>query len=466
MSKDKTVTHPVVDAFNTKARWNLFGSIIYEGLRIGHSAIIAMLFAPEIFGLVGSLFASTYLGVRLSDAGATNALLPFFGYLEQSRQTFKSFFLKRLFLSLFITAPLGAGAASIFLYRSQLQDLASCAVILPLLMFSETLRSFLRQFLHLSGQSKQTLIIDHFTFCLYVAACWPTIFFIPSSRTPLFIFSLFLIDSLIGLSCFLVLTNRYAKTLPDQAPESLTTQPTWYMLTTSRLYAWLMRACKELLSSNALTPLFAATVGLKQAGLFYFAATLAMAIHAVMRSVIGYAGASLFISARKAALPTHEAFALVSRKLTSILLVLAGFFAFTYHDILKLAVVTAASSLITIFFVLYFAIVIIEFSLFLYELQYQIEQAGAEALLWRLLELLLVYVAARGLVVLNPVSTLVCILMAKVGTLIALALTGYRRWGIVPSLRMPLRRMINLVIVSFCLAIAFKVLVYNALHLI
>jgi hypothetical protein len=466
MNKNKTLTHPVITAFNTRARWNLFGSIMYEGLRIGHSAIIAMLFAPEIFGLVGSLFASTYLVVRLSDAGATNALLPFFGYIEQSRQTFKDFFLKRIFLSLFITAPLGAGAASIILYRSQLQDLSSCAIILPILMFSETLRSFLRQFLHLAGQSKKTLIIDHVTFCLYVAACWPTLFYVPNLRTPLFIFGLFLIDSLIGLSSFLVLTNRYAKKLPDKGEETPPTQPSWHMLITSRLYAWLMRVCKELLSSNALTPLFAATVGLKQAGLFYFAATLAMALHAVMRSVIGYAGACLFISARKTALPTHEAFALVSRKLTSILLVLAGFFIFTYHDIVKLTLVTAASSLITIFFVLYFAIVIIEFSLFLYEQQYQIEQAGAKALQWRLLELLLVYVAARGLLVLNPISTLVCILMAKVGTLIALALTGYRRWGIVPSLRMPLQKMINLVIVSFCLAIVFKVLIYYALHLI
>lgn len=447
--------------FNAKARWNLFGSAIYEGLRIAHNTILAILFTPQVFGLVGSLFASTFLVVRLSDAGATNTLLPFFGYLERSQQTFKSFFVRRLLLPVFITAPIGAGLASIFLHTTDHKMLASCAVILPLLIFSETIRSFLRQFLHLAGQSKQTVLTDHITFCAYVLVCWPTLFFIPSMRTPFFIFALFLIDSLVGLASFLILTRRFASTLPKTVPHEQ--EPPLRAFYLARLYAWLMRICKELFSSNALTPLFAATVGLKQAGLFYFAATLAMALHAMMRSVIGYAGASFFISARKVSMPAHQAFTLVSQKLSSILLVLTSFFVFSYHDITKLTHATAAPSQLTIFFVLYFAIVVIEFTLLLYEQQYQFEQAGAKALQWRALELLLVYVTTRGFISFQPVPALTCILLAKTGTLMALALSGYRRWGIHLSLHMPTHKVLTLIGTSLGLSLLFKALVYSLL---
>lgn len=446
-------------AFNAKARWNLFGSVFYEGLRIAHNTVLALLFTPEIFGLVGSLFASTFLVVRLSDVGATNALLPFFGYLEQSRKTFNAFFMKKLLLPIFITAPIGAGAACIFFYSTHSQAVASCAIILPLLMISETLRSFLRQFLHLAGKSKYTVLYDHGTFVGYILLSWPALYFYPSLRTPLFVFSLFLVDSLIGLGCFLFLTKRLADKLPHDVDTPLP-EPTPQALFRARLYSWLMRACKELFSSNALTPLFAATVGLKQAGLFYFAATLAMALQAIMRSVIGYAGASFFISARKAGMATAHVFALVSQKLSGLLLVLTVFFAISYHDIIKLTQAKVATSQLTIFFILYFAIIMVEFALFLYEQQYQFEQAAAKALKWRLLELVLVYITSRGFVSINPVSILTCILMAKVGTLIALALSGYKYWGIRPSLRMPRGQVILLVGTSLGLSVLFKLIIH------
>ena len=461
MSHSTTISKPIIEAFNTKARWNLFGSVVYESLRIGQSAIMAMLFTPEAFGMIGSIFASTYLIVRLSDCGATNALFPFFGYLEQSQATFKLFFTKRLLYPLMVTNFFGAIITGFVLHNSQLQDLVACTYIIPFLVFSETLRSFLRQFLHLAGQYKLTLIVDHSILYVYMLVCLPSIFYLPHLRTPSFLFSLFLVDSLVGLVSFFILTARYAKKLPLTAPTTHAVElPSWYQLTSARGYAWLLRICKELFSSNTLTPLFAATVGLKEAGLFYFAATFAMALHAVMRSIISYAGGSLMISGRKAQLPSQQTFALVSRKLTSILFVLAVFFALTYNDILTLSKIVSTTSLITLFFILYFSIVIIEFSLFLYEQQYQLEQAASKALQWRLLELLLVYVVAQKMSFLNPVSVLICILTAKIGTLIALGVAGYRQWGIQPSLHIPLRRMFFLTSVSITLALALKILIW------
>lgn len=448
--------------FNAKARWNLFGSAAFEALRIAHNTILAFLFTPQLFGLIGSLFASTFFVVRLSDAGATNSLLPFFGYVEQSQHAFKSFFVRHFLLPIFITAPIGAGLASIFLHTTDHTMLSSCAVILPMLIFSETIRAFLRQFLHLAGKSKQAVLTDHITFCIYVGICWPVLFFLPDMRTPFFIFALFLIDSLVGLAVFLILTHHFAKKLPTHSPmnEPAPQLQSFYF---ARLYAWLMRVCKELLSSNALTPLFAATVGLKQAGLFYFAATLAMALQAIMRSVIGYAGASFFISARKASMPASHAFILVSQKLSRILLGLIAFFTFSYQDIIQLTHVTAAPSQLTIFFVLYFAIVIIEFTLLLYEQQYQFEQAGAKALQWRALELLLVYATTKGLVSFQPVQALICILFAKTGTLLALGLSGYQRWGVHLSWRIPGRAVLGIISIGLGLSFLFKIFVYGIL---
>lgn len=458
-----TKHHQAIHTFNSKARWNLFGSAIYECLRIAHNTILALLFTPQVFGLVGSLFASTFLVVRVSDAGATNALLPFFGYLEASRQKFKSLFIKRLLFPLFITAPLGACLASLMLYKTEHTTLMTYALILPLLIFSETLRSFLRQFLHLAGRSRQTVLIDQVAFVLYLLICWPALYLFPDLRTPIFIFTLFLVDSLAGLCTFLIMTYRFAQQLPEEPSEgSPTLPPNFYSV---RFYAWLMRVSKEVFSSNALTPLFAATVGLKQAGLFYFAASLAMALYAIMRSVIGHAGAHFFISAKKIDIPTPHAFKVVSQKLSAILLVLTTFFVLSYYDILQLTNATAATSQLAIFFILYFSIVVIEFGLFLYEQQYTLEQSNAKALQWRLLELLLVYVTARGLVILNPISALTCILLAKVGTLVALALSGYRRWGILLSFHMPWSRVGILVAIGALLSLLLKGSLY-VLHFI
>lgn len=206
----------VIKAFHERVQWNLFGSALYESLRILHNSILAFLIEPKLFGLIGSLFAITFLAVRLSDCGATNSLLPFFGHIEKSQQAFDALFVRKFLLPLVITATLGASIAINFLFYTLPPTTidTDCLSIIFFLIISETIRSFARQFLHLAGQSKETVMIDHIAFLGYIFLCWPGILFFPVLRTPIFILELFLFDSLIGTCALIRLIYQFRDQLP------------------------------------------------------------------------------------------------------------------------------------------------------------------------------------------------------------------------------------------------------------
>lgn len=466
MNKDQL---NIVKKFQYQAAWNLTGSIAYEFLRIGHNALLAYIFTQKEFGLIGSIFSLLFLIVRLSDAGATNALLPFFGYLEQSRKHFSFFVIKNVLRSFFISIPLITGAVvMVAMNHSQNHSHAYyfstlpkvLIIILPCIVITETLRTFLRQFLHLAGLSKEAVSIDLGLFILYISCTWPILYFYKSAQTISLVFASFFIDSLIGLLGFIFLSIRYYKKLQ---PNAITVDPKQdcKSITAVRGYAWLLRTSKEALSSNSLTPLFAATVGLAQAGLFYFAATLVTGLYAIMRSIIGYAGGAFFISARKNALPTNQAFKIISEKLSMIFAALIIFFAASYQDIKLLTQATAPSSKFMLFFILYFSIVVIEFTLFLYEQQFLFEMAIRKAFFWRLFELLLVYIITHKAILTQPATILTCIIFAKAVTLVALAIHGYRKWKIIPSFHLSINQFFVLCLISCTLVLLVKVALYG-----
>ncbi len=450
MKHQQSVIHHSIEVFHRTATWNFWGSLFYESLRIANNIILAVLLSPRDFGILGSLFAITYFVVRVSDAGASGSLIPFFRYVEDSSASFKRFFVHRLFLPLIFTALVGASITWFFytLLRPGLLAYGlHYTLLMALLITSETIRSFLRQFLHAAGLSKEALLADHTTFLFYLVISWTVLAYVPVLRSPLFIFFFFLIDALIGLSWFLFLTARYAKALP-LPQRAAPTVPESRDFLRVRLLSWAMRILKEVFSSNALTPLFAATVGLREAGLFYLAATTATALHSIMRSVVGYAGVHFLMRARKTAISVNEAFSIVSRKVNIIILGLIFFITFAHRDILSLTQTAAAYSLVTAFFIIYFVIVMIEFTLLLYEQHYCIEKVGEKILQWRAFEFLLGYAAVYYLARITPVPSLICILTAKTITLVAVGLHGYRRWLIKPSLELRARQIFLLALAS------------------
>ena len=105
------------------------------------------------------------------------------------------------------------------------------------------------------------------------------------------VFIPYLIDSLLGVFTFTFLVFRFYKTLPEQPlyiPKNL-----WKRIIKTRFFNYSIQVGKNLFTGNFLTPFFATSFGLKEAGIFNLANHIAESIKAMMKVTIIFSGNAL-----------------------------------------------------------------------------------------------------------------------------------------------------------------------------
>ncbi len=442
--------------------WNLVGSISYESLKVLHCFLLFTRLDPVMYGFVGSLFSVIYFITRIADFGATNSIPPFHNLFTRNKENFR-YFLVRYSLIPHLPLILGgvlvvalipffgsfATALKIHLppaIKNIFDALANWAapltinnmtlylVVLPLIIILETIRSFFRQFLHTIFQSKTIVIAELIIFVGYVASIWIPNIFYGYPLTLGLIFIPHLADSLFALIVFMVMVLNFYQTLPNghsDLPPHL-----WKRLAATKSFNYLIRVTRHMFTSNFLTPLFAVKFGLKAAGIFYFASTLANTTQAIVRSLVNYSGGALFASLKDA--PQAEkmhAFDLIAQKLVRIVAPCIIFIIINYRSIIRLGksgeLTDVTFSLALLFLIISFT----EFFFILYEQFYIIEEAADKLLAFKIFEVAIFY----GLVTMSPsssqVATLISIIFIRIVSFAVIAVNAYQNWKIAPNLR-------------------------------
>lgn len=442
--------------------WNLVGSISYESLKVLHCFLLFTRLDPVTCGFVGSLFSVIYLITRIADFGATNSIPPFHNLFTRNKENFRYFLIRYsliphlpLILGGVIMVALipffGTFATVLKIHlptsiRNIFDALANWAapltinnmtlylVVLPLIIILETIRSFFRQFLHTIFQSKTIVIAELIIFIGYLASIWIPHFIYEWPLTLNLIFIPHLADSMLALIVFMVMVHNFYKTLPHghaNLPPQL-----WKRLAATKSFNYLLRVTRHMFTSNFLTPLFAVKFGLKAAGIFYFASTLANTTQAIVRSLVNYSGGALFASLKDASQAEKKhAFDLIAQKLVRIVAPCIIFMIINYRSIIRLGqsgdITDVTFSLALLFLIISFT----EFFFILYEQFYIIEEAADKLLVFKLFEVAIFY----GLVTLSPsesqVATLASIIFIRVFSFVVIAVNAYYNWKIIPNFK-------------------------------
>ena len=434
--------------FSTNFRWNLVGSSIYEILKIAHQIFLLKVLEPSFYGLMGSIFSIIYLTVYLSEFGLGATLPPFLNIFIESKQNFKNIFLKKYFLPQLLIIFSAAILATYFYSKSFLNSLhAPFLFLIPSVILSESIRIFFRRFLHTVFESKKAVLSEMILMPIYLLAVWIPYLFLNFRMALNLVFIPYLFDSILGITFFIVLINRFFKSLPE-IPQT-TIQNLWKRIFKARFFNYSASASKELFKGNFLTPFFAYQFGLKDAGIFNLANHIAESIKAIMKATIIFSGNALLAQIKTAGLKVKQrAFKLLYKKLNIVIYPLAIFIAMNYKLLFKSSEATSLTQSTTAMALLFLFISFMEYFFVIYDQFYIVEEQSFKLFLFKILELTLYYIFIIANTFSSPFLTLLAIVAVRLLSFAIISTNAYFLWKIKPNFSIPYKYLILYTIFS------------------
>jgi hypothetical protein len=378
-----------------------------------------------LYGTMGSIFSIIYLVTYIADLGATNSLPPFIQLITKSKYNFKTFIIKYCLVPhspIIIACATGARYVAMNKF-SNLPDLW----LIPCIICLETIRTFLRMLLHATFLSKYVVSIELTILAGYLAITWTPVILLDLPVTLNTIFIPHLIDSAVCVTAFLVLLIKYYRNLPDgklSLDSSLSKR-----LVKTRTFNYLLRVTRNMFTSNFLTPLFAWRFGLVSAGTFYIASIIVNALQSVIKSTVWYPGSALLANVKEASQETKlQAFANINSKLTNLLAPIIIIIALNINGIIKMGMMPSITSESIALALLFLLISFAEFFFLLYEQLYIIEEAANKLFLFKVIELLALYLLIRHNIVYSPATTLVSLIVVRALSFSIIAVNAWNTW--------------------------------------
>ena len=436
-NKLQSISHQTKKDFQSGFKWNLWGSTIFETLRVGHNLLLAYFLDPALYGLIGTLFATTYLAVRIADGGIAYTIHPYFQLFTKNERSFKKLLFTYFLLPL-IPTLIGALSVFYFFTRHQIptQNYGIYFFIFFILIISETVRSFFRQFLHVAFKSKPTIKIEFILFISYLAIVWVPYFCFNKSLTLMTIFLPFLIDSIIAILFFSILIKKIYTELPNNNNNETEIPPKlWGRLLSTRFFDFMLRLSRDLFTTNILTPLFALKFGLKEAGVFYLISTIAIAIQTIIRTTVGHPGNAL-LAAIKEHTPQakKDAFVLLSSKLSNLLFPSLFLIIISYKFFEKITINYHINSSIILFAYVYSIMILSDLFFVLYESFYILEEKVAPICLIKLVEFCIFYGIIMSKQQISPLLIVSMLLIIRCLSFLSIGFYAFYRWQLVPSI--------------------------------
>lgn len=441
--------HALKTKFSTGFRWSLSGSIIFEVSHILHNALLLTFLGTTFYGLFGSLFSITYLVINIVDLGFESSFAPFIQTISKNKKIFKKIFVLYLFPQI-ILLTLGSLVALAFytsLFAHDAQKLPSIFFIT--LITLEGLRIFFRRFLHNIFFNKATVLVEQILAIAYYAAIWIPFAIFSQPLSIQLIFIPYLLNSLLAIITFTILTIKYYRTLPDACSEP-PQAGLWRRIIKTRYYNYLINIETFLISGNFLVPFFATTFGLQQAGLFKLANIIAHSIKALVKSAIHFPGAALLASLKSKSLQDKKkAFYALSTKLNHIIIFVILFLAINYR---LLSNFYQTRQEIWLYVFIFIGITLVHQLFVVYEQFYIIEELANKLFIIKSIEFILFYLLIIANKHITPLTTLAIVGLVQFICFAILATHAYARWKIKPYFKANL----SFVAIATTLSIAFQ----------
>lgn len=450
--------------FSAGIRTNIFSGVAFELLQVAHQSALLILLSREEYGLLGLMFSTLYLSIALAEGSGVVSIGPLIPLFTQSKHSLRYYGIRYLASQL---ALLILGASALWFLAERLTFLSwfnhphSPSVYLLMAgILIEGMRMILRMFLHGVFWHKSTGIIELSSMTIFLTWTWGTYFFTAQLPLPAEILRAHIIVAGIALSAMVVQAILFYRTLTNNRPLDEHEQATfWVRCLRIRSSNYLVNISdKALFTSNLITPILSQNAGLATAGMFKFAGYMADAVRGIIRSVIGYSGVAFFASLKESPISYKQhAFRSVSSKLHKILCFSLAFITIACY----IGIGNAPGEVNTILALLtpgalFFTITLIGHLSTVYHTFYVIEEKSYSIIIFRIFELLLLYLGLWLSPTASPIVMLLCVGMARLSAFALLAADGYRRWGIQPLAGLQPRFIMGSVLIALFMLLFFS----------
>jgi hypothetical protein len=230
----------------------------------------------------------------------------------------------------------------------------------------------------------------------------------------------------------MLLAYRYYKTLPEEQvsyPKNF-----WWRVLKIRLFNYSIHMSKNFFTGNFLTPFFAATFGLRIAGVFNLANHIAESIKAIIKSTVIFSGNALFAKLKSTSIQVkRQAFTLLFQKLNIVIYPIALFILVNYQKIITLKGYAPIPQTTLSLSLLFLTVSMSEYFFLIYEQFYIIEEHSFTLFIFKIFEFLLFYLFIRHNHFASPITAMLGLITIKALSLTAISITAYTLWKIKPS---------------------------------
>jgi hypothetical protein len=456
--REKTMLKPFFEKLFLKDfKINLYGSIIFESMKLIHECALFYFLPLSLYGLQGFLFSMIYLTVYFTDLGFVSGLAPFVKDAISSKKNCRQFLLTNITYQFFFLFITGIFALHFTINKFPILT-PSILIYLLILIFSETVRIFLRTFLHITFTTKPTVLIELSITTSYIIIFWSLYFYNQHGSLEI-IFLPYTITSLLATGSLSYLVSRLYKNLPNDNP--IYTGPTLRTIFTTRLNAYALITPKKIFTGNCMVPLLSNALGIEKIALMKIASYIVDSARAIMRATIGFSGNALLSLVSKETTATKRtAFSLIFQKCIlifisffSIALIIIPFYN-NYHYFLY----TTTTKIIFIYTILFLVLMLMDQLFVLYEQFYLMEQQAHKILFIRSIELLSFYyffILYKQV----PITFLSICIILRIISFILLTIHAYTTWKLIPQIKNPY---LYLVLLSISTLVITLLTYYNS----
>lgn len=401
---------------------NLIGTVAFELIKLFHNMAIFAVMSRTDYGTMGLLYSIIFLTVSLTDAGWSSALPIFIRRMTDSQTSIRNRLAPYLFLQLPLII-LGITTATFFLAKSY----APLATLGAFLIATESIRSFLRTFLHTLTINIPTMTTELIATSILVITIWTPYLLYGTIPTITAVFTAFMGTSLMAVAGLITIAYNNLKQLPLTAIDP--TPWNWRDVFTSRLTTATSTTLRQVTTGNFIVTALSYHMNVEALAPIKHASYIADAVRSSLKSTIGFSGGALLATLRTA--PRHIKQALFTTMSKSYVDIIPPLLIFIFSQ--HAATITTQTYLILPGTLV--AISILEHLFFVYEQFYIVEKQALIVAIIRSAELIACYLIFTNHLVntASPTITIITLLSIRIASTMLLAYDGYTRHNLRPS---------------------------------
>lgn len=429
---------PFSSHFRHTFTWVTLEALTYYGLLALHQIVLFRYTSHEIYGVIGTTYALSYLCVYFLLAGFDKAMAPFFNRFSQNKQSIHSLILYQAVPTYALALLVLTGLYFLKPYlalRFHYFDFISDGLFLLLIgkIFIEMTRKGFKTFLNLTYQSNRAAMAEIIAMLIYIVLVW-SLFLATGSITLMKIFVPLIIAILISVLIMAWFVGSWYRSLPTT--ENMISRATHLQFAKNRFFTMGFQMNRLLFTSEFLIPFFASRFGLATAGVLNLANKIVSTFTIILRRIFETSLNVLLANVQELGHDIRaQMFSFATSWINQVIYGLIIFFAINHQRLLVNASSNAAGLDIANIAYAYLFLSLTDSIFIAYEQFYIAQERAYFLLCTNALSFLIFILTTSFISSFTPVETLILLAGIRLIACILLGIYSYIRWHIKPSLQ-------------------------------